>query len=91
MTARKTKVAFIEPMLLLRTERLPDGKDWLYEVKFDGYRVLAIKRVAKCNCARATIITLRSGTPPARNWAHRSHTSVVEIKIYWGFKRVLLI
>ena len=22
-------------------QRLPDGKDWLYEVKFDGYRCLA--------------------------------------------------
>ena len=30
-------------MLLLRTERLPDGNDWLYEVKFDGYRALAVK------------------------------------------------
>jgi bifunctional non-homologous end joining protein LigD len=30
-------------MLLLRTEELPEGKDWLYELKFDGYRALAIK------------------------------------------------
>ena len=30
-------------MLLLRTEKLPEGKDWLYELKFDGYRALAIK------------------------------------------------
>src|ERR1051326_4538392 len=30
-------------------------------------------------------------TPPPRKWAHRSHTSAVEIKIYWGFKRMLLI
>ena len=30
-------------MLLLRTERLPEGTDWLYEVKFDGYRALAVK------------------------------------------------
>ena len=30
-------------MLLLRTERLPEGPDWLYEVKLDGYRALAVK------------------------------------------------
>ena len=30
-------------MLLLRTEKLPEGKDWLYELKFDGYRALAMK------------------------------------------------
>jgi ATP-dependent DNA ligase len=37
------KARFIEPMLLLRTEKLPEGPDWLYELKFDGYRALAIK------------------------------------------------
>jgi len=31
-------------MLLLRTEKLPEGPDWLYELKFDGYRALAIKK-----------------------------------------------
>src|SRR5215472_3327011 len=39
----KTKARFIEPMLLLRTEKLPQGADWLYEIKLDGYRMLAIK------------------------------------------------
>jgi bifunctional non-homologous end joining protein LigD len=39
----KTKAAFIEPMLLLRTEALPEGAKWLYEIKLDGYRALAIK------------------------------------------------
>lgn len=39
----KTKARFIEPMLLLRTEKLPQGADWLYEIKLDGYRILAIK------------------------------------------------
>ena len=33
---------FIEPMLLLRTGKLPEGDCWQYEVKFDGYRALAI-------------------------------------------------
>jgi bifunctional non-homologous end joining protein LigD len=37
------KARFIEPMLLLRTEKLPDGDEWCYEIKFDGYRALAIK------------------------------------------------
>jgi bifunctional non-homologous end joining protein LigD len=30
-------------MLLLRTERLPEGSNWAYELKLDGYRALAIK------------------------------------------------
>lgn len=35
--------AFIEPMLLARAERLPEGANWSYELKLDGYRALAIK------------------------------------------------
>jgi bifunctional non-homologous end joining protein LigD len=30
-------------MLLLRTEKLPEGPDWQYELKLDGYRAIAIK------------------------------------------------
>jgi bifunctional non-homologous end joining protein LigD len=30
-------------MLLLRTERLPEGPNWLYELKLDGYRAIAAK------------------------------------------------
>ncbi len=37
------KARFIEPMLLQRTEVLPEGPDWLYEIKLDGYRALTIK------------------------------------------------
>jgi ATP-dependent DNA ligase len=36
-----TKLKFIEPMYARLVNELPDGKDWLYEVKFDGYRCLA--------------------------------------------------
>lgn len=44
--ARTTKVAtgrFVDPMLLLRTDSLPAGDQWLYELKLDGYRALAFK------------------------------------------------
>ena len=47
MNAPKVKARFVEPMLLLRTERLPEGPAVLYELKFDGYRALAIKSGGK--------------------------------------------
>ena len=38
-----TKISFIEPMSALAVRKLPEGLDWLYEIKFDGYRCLAGK------------------------------------------------
>ena len=35
-------LSFIEPMKALPVQELPTG-DWLYEIKFDGYRALAFK------------------------------------------------
>jgi bifunctional non-homologous end joining protein LigD len=37
------KTKFIEPMLLLPAEELPEGPEWIYELKLDGFRALAIK------------------------------------------------
>jgi bifunctional non-homologous end joining protein LigD len=36
-----TKIKFIEPMYTRLVQKLPDGEEWLYEVKLDGYRCLA--------------------------------------------------
>jgi DNA ligase D-like protein (predicted ligase) len=47
MQGKKAKAKFVEPMLLLRTERLPDGPEWLIELKLDGYRALAIRSGGK--------------------------------------------
>ena len=33
--------------MLLRTERLPEGESWLYELKLDGYRAIASKKKGK--------------------------------------------
>src|SRR6478672_10140534 len=43
----KTKASFIPPMLLLRTEKLPEGANWLYELKLDGFRSIAFKTSGK--------------------------------------------
>jgi bifunctional non-homologous end joining protein LigD len=37
-----SSISFIEPMQALTVQALPAG-NWLYEVKFDGYRALAFK------------------------------------------------
>ena len=34
---------FIAPMLLFRSDTLPEGPNWAYELKLDGYRALAFK------------------------------------------------
>ena len=33
---------------------LPSGDDWTFEIKFDGYRCLAVKNGAKTRSFRAT-------------------------------------
>lgn len=43
----RTKAEFVEPMKALLSEELPRGTDWLYEIKFDGIRALAIKHGEK--------------------------------------------
>jgi ATP-dependent DNA ligase len=39
-SAPLTKLKFLEPMYARLVNELPEGKDWLYEVKFDGSAVL---------------------------------------------------
>jgi bifunctional non-homologous end joining protein LigD len=47
MSSPKRKAAFIEPMLLLRKETLPESESWLYELKLDGFRAIAYKTGGK--------------------------------------------
>src|SRR6266404_8517054 len=39
----KRKAVFIEPMECLPVSRLNDGPQWVYEIKLDGYRAIAVK------------------------------------------------
>jgi bifunctional non-homologous end joining protein LigD len=45
----RRKVAFIEPMECLAVTKLPVGPEWVYEIKLDGYRAVAIKSDGKLN------------------------------------------
>src|SRR5882724_10998425 len=35
--------AFIEPMECLAVAKLPDGPRWVWEIKLDGYRAIAVR------------------------------------------------
>jgi ATP-dependent DNA ligase len=47
MPLPKVQAAFIDPMLLLRTDKLPERDGWLYELKLDGFRAVAFKTGCK--------------------------------------------
>jgi ATP-dependent DNA ligase len=38
---------FTEPMECLPVEQIPEGNPWTYELKLDGYRLLAVKTGGK--------------------------------------------
>lgn len=42
-TERNSLPTFVEPMQARLVTKLPEGDRWLYEVKLDGYRAIAIK------------------------------------------------
>jgi DNA ligase D-like protein (predicted ligase) len=39
----RREAAFIEPMECALVAKVPDGPQWVYEIKFDGYRAIAVK------------------------------------------------
>ncbi len=39
----RKQAAFVEPMECALVSALPEGPDWAYEVKLDGYRAIGVK------------------------------------------------
>jgi ATP-dependent DNA ligase len=62
--------AFVEPMECLAVSKLPDGPQWLYEIKLDGYRALAVvstgvtllSRRKRPHAANRRLLATRAGT-----------------------------
>ncbi len=46
--AREEMPEFVEPMLAELVEKAFDDKDWLFEIKWDGYRIIARKNKKRC-------------------------------------------
>src|SRR6516162_2006216 len=45
----RREATFIEPMECLAVPKLPDDSNWVYEIKLDGYRALAVKSAGRLN------------------------------------------
>ena len=39
--------SFVEPMQCLAVTKLPEGKEWQYELKLDGFRTLAVRHAGR--------------------------------------------
>jgi ATP-dependent DNA ligase len=61
----RAKIRLIEPMYTLSVQKLAEGKEWFYEVKFDGYRCLAGRDSKKVTLGsrRGTLFTDQSDGP----------------------------
>jgi hypothetical protein len=70
---------FIEPMECLAVTKLPDGQQWLYEIKLDGYRAIGVKtsrEIRRTATTSADNLTLPPGStrpctprPELSGWA----------------------
>ena len=59
----KRKAEFVEPMKAALSETLPQGEEWIYELKFDGIRGVAIKQKNAVKLISRNVKTLTDKYP----------------------------
>jgi bifunctional non-homologous end joining protein LigD len=47
MLQRTLPAGFIPPCLPTKTDKLPSSREWLHEIKHDGFRIIARKNGAR--------------------------------------------
>jgi hypothetical protein len=65
LPTRVTKAGFIPPMLLLKTDMLPEGGAWLHESKLYGYGPSRSRAAAQFSCDPETTRTSPAGIRPS--------------------------
>ena len=75
--------SFIEPMAARVVQELPDGAEWMYELKFDGYRALLLKNGASVQIRSRNNKDMTALYPPIRaaGARFRAETAVVDGEI----------
>jgi hypothetical protein len=53
MLQRTFPAGFIAPCLPIKTDRLPSSRDWLHEIKHDGFRLLPARKDRACGSTAA--------------------------------------
>jgi len=76
----KINAAFIEPMECALVSDLPEGPQWAYEVKLDGYRAIGVKT------NREAILYTRNG----KNFNKRFPQIVEALAARWDSPRAVL-
>ncbi len=69
----KAAIRFIEPMYARLVNELPEGKEWLYEVKFDGYRCLAGRDSTGVISGRGEETSLQASSHTSPKRVNNSH------------------
>jgi bifunctional non-homologous end joining protein LigD len=74
---RRAVPAFVTPMTARVVQALPEGDDWLYEVKFDGYRALLLKQHTDVQLRSRNDKDLTATYPSIRDAALRLNADTV--------------
>jgi bifunctional non-homologous end joining protein LigD len=66
---KRVEATFIEPMRCKAVTTLPDDGRWRFEIKFDGYRCIAVNAVqrSRCSLGTGTFSTIASRMSPTRS------------------------
>jgi hypothetical protein len=68
---KRTEPAFIEPMQCKPVTALPSDKQWTFEIKFDGYRCIAVNRGNEITLFSRNEKVLNKRFPDVARHSHR--------------------